>query len=88
MMKGLNDAGIFLYFTCVNFIGTCKSKVKDFFEDEHGLSGVVVAVMLVLVAVLLIVAFWEVLSEWLGNMWKTISGEGSKVSPTSWGDAE
>lgn len=48
--------------------------VEEFRNDERGLSGIVVAVLLILVAVLAIVALWGSLSGWLGDMWDRITG--------------
>lgn len=50
------------------------SLVQDLKDDERGLSGVVVAVLLILVAVLAIVALWGGLSQWLSDMWGRITG--------------
>lgn len=51
-----------------------KMAVEEFKNDEQGLSGVVVAVLLILVAVLAIVALWGSLSGWLSDMWAKITG--------------
>ena len=56
-----------------------KMAVEDFKNDERGLSGVVVAVLLILVAVLAIVALWGSLSGWLGEMWDNITGAGNGI---------
>ena len=50
------------------------SFVQDLKNDERGLSGVVVAVLLILIAVLAIVALWGGLSQWLSDMWGRITG--------------
>lgn len=47
--------------------------VKELKKDERGLSGVVVAVLLILVAVLAVVMIWGFLSGWLSEMWDTIT---------------
>lgn len=47
----------------------------DFKNDEQGLSGVVVAVLLILVAVMAVVALWGSLSEWLSDLWDIITGK-------------
>lgn len=47
--------------------------VQEFKEDEGGLSGVVVAVLLILVAVLAIVLLWGLLSGWLEELWEDIT---------------
>lgn len=49
-------------------------------EDERGLSGVVVAVMLIVIAVLLIIALWGSLSDLVGDMWKKIAGAEGKFT--------
>ncbi|MCL1874017.1 MAG: hypothetical protein FWF85_07865 [Clostridiales bacterium] len=42
-------------------------------KDERGLSGVVVTVLLILVAVLAVVLVWGFLSGWLAEMWEKIT---------------
>lgn len=49
----------------------------DFKNDEQGLSGVVVAVLLILVAVMAVVALWGSLKDWLADLWGDISGKTS-----------
>lgn len=44
-------------------------------KDERGLSGVVVAVLLILVAVLAVVALWDFLEGWIQDMWDRITQE-------------
>jgi len=46
-----------------------------FKNDERGLSGVVVAILLILVAVLAIVLIWGFLSGWLAELWDQITGQ-------------
>jgi len=46
--------------------------VRDFKKDERGLSGVVVAILLILVAVLAIVLIWGLLDGWLKDIWDRI----------------
>jgi len=53
--------------------------IRDFKKDERGLSGVVVAILLILIAVLAIVLIWTFLGEWLEILWEQIAGEASKV---------
>lgn len=56
-----------------------KCKLDELKENELGISGVVAAVVLVLIAMLLVVLFWEKLKEivtgWLG----TIETESGKI---------
>ena len=53
---------------------------RCFRKDENGLSGVVVAVMLILIAVLLIVMLWGSLSGWLGELWDRITKSNSGIN--------
>ena len=52
----------------------------DLKKDERGLSGVVVAIMLILVAVLAIVMIWGFLSGWLQELWERITGEANSIT--------
>jgi len=49
-------------------------------NDERGLSGVVVAILLILVAVLAIVLIWGFLSGWLQELWEQITGRAGEIS--------
>jgi len=49
-------------------------------NDERGLSGVVVAILLILVAVLAIVLIWGFLSGWLQELWDEITGRAGGIS--------
>ena len=49
-------------------------------NDERGLSGVVVAVLLILVAVLAVVLIWGFLSGWLQELWESIINQGNSIS--------
>ena len=48
-------------------------------NDERGLSGVVVAILLILVAVLAIVLIWGFLSGWLVELWENITGQAESI---------
>ena len=58
--------------------------ITDFFQnlrrDERGLSGVVVAVLLILVAILAIVLIWTFLGNWIRDMWNSITQQ-SNITP-------
>ena len=54
--------------------------VKSLGKDERGLSGVVVAILLILIAVLAIVLIWGFLSGWLGDLWEQITGKAGGIS--------
>ena len=57
----------------IGFVRTLKN-------DERGLSGVVVAILLILVAVLAIVLIWGFLSGWLAELWEQITGQAGSIS--------
>jgi Flp pilus assembly pilin Flp len=54
--------------------------IRDFKRNEKGLSGVVVAILLILIAVLAIVLIWGFLSGWLVELWEKITGKAVKQS--------
>lgn len=72
MLKKLNRLSTAAYVKGSQFIQNLK-------KDERGLSGVVVAVLLILVAVLAIVLLWGYLKQWLGDTWQNITGNASKI---------
>ena len=49
-------------------------------NDERGLSGVVVAILLILIAVLAVVLIWGFLSGWLQELWERITGSAGSIS--------
>ena len=49
-------------------------------RDERGLSGVVVAILLILVAVLAIVGIWVFLGDWLAELWERITGQANTIT--------
>lgn len=53
--------------------------VQNLKKDERGLSGVVVAVLLILVAVLAIVLLWDYLKQWIGATWANIVGKAGEI---------
>jgi len=57
-----------------------SEQLKVFKNDERGLSGVVVAILLILVAVLAIVLIWGFLSGWLQELWEQITGRAGAIS--------
>jgi len=48
-------------------------------RDERGLSGVVVAILLILVAVLAIILIWGFLSGWLQDLWDQITRQAGTI---------
>ena len=67
MFNKLNKLSVDAYMAGTGFFKGLKN-------DERGLSGVVVAVLLILVAVLAVVAIWGFLNGWLGELWGKITG--------------
>ena len=61
---------------CIAFCGF----IRELKKDERGLSGVVVAILLILIAVLAIVLIWGFLSGWLAELWENITSQASSIS--------
>lgn len=59
---------------------TLKEELRSLKDDERGLSGIVVAVLLILVAVLAVVLLWGQLKEWLSTMWTTITSKANSIN--------
>lgn len=76
MLSRLNQMVIATYLTVT---GYAKGLAEDLKNDERGLSGVVVAVLLILVAVLAVVMLWGFLSGWLSETWETITGKAQEL---------
>ena len=74
MLKKANELSMMAYLAVTGLF-------RDLKEDERGLSGVVVAVLLILVAVLAVVFLWGALSGWLQEMWGSITGNASSIKP-------
>lgn len=53
--------------------------VRDLKNDERGLSGVVVTVLLILVAVLAVVVLWGLLSGYITDMWEQITQKSTEL---------
>jgi len=73
MLNRINSVSLNVFQWIAGFINTLKS-------DERGLSGVVVAILLILVAVLAIVLIWGFLSGWLQELWEQITGRAGAIS--------
>jgi Flp pilus assembly pilin Flp len=54
-------------------------KFREFKRDERGLSGVVVAILLILIAVLAVVIIWGFLSGWLKELWERVTKEAADI---------
>ena len=75
MLDRFNALVVAAYLYVGSFTQTAKEKVKAFMDDERGLSGVVVAVLLILVAVLAVVLLWGLLGDWINSLWTRIMGQ-------------
>jgi len=56
------------------------SALRSLIKDERGLSGVVVAILLILVAVLAVIIIWVFLGDWLNDMWEQITSQSDSIS--------
>lgn len=75
MAGKLNRLSVVLYTQMLILGMVLKEDMRSLKDDERGLSGVVVAVLLILVAVLAVVFLWDNLSKWLSDMWAIITGK-------------
>ena len=73
MFAKVSELPIMAYLSFKNF-------VEGLGKDERGLSGVVVAILLILVAVLAVVMIWGFLSGWLRTVWDNIVGQAGNIS--------
>ena len=73
MLEKISQLPMLAYFAVTGF-------VRDLKKDERGLSGVVVAVLLILVAVLAVSLLWEQLSTWLQEVWEKIVGKTAVIN--------
>ncbi len=75
MVRKANQLMIAAYFSVTGYAKRLKNELMS---DERGLSGVVVAVLLILIAVLAVVMLWGSLKEFLKKMWDLVTDkEGS-----------
>ncbi len=72
MKKFLDESTVKSYVNVASNLERAREEVKEFFSDENGLSGVVVAVILILVAVLLLMTFKDNITKLLDNLWDQI----------------
>ena len=70
MLDKINEMSIMVYVSVTGFFRNLK---EDLTSDERGISGIVVAVLLVLVAVLAVVMFWGSLKKFLGDIWSKVT---------------
>ncbi len=72
MLEFLDSLYFNMKFRAESFLNSLK-------EDESGVSAFVATILLILVVVLLCALFWEYISEWFENTWKSITGEADKI---------
>ena len=73
MMDKITQLPMLAYFAVTGFF-------RDLKKDERGLSGVVVAGLLILVAVLAIALLWDQLKTWLEETWEKIIGKAAVIN--------
>ncbi len=54
--------------------GKMKERMKEFCLAQDGVANVVATIVVLLITVLLIAAFWTQLKEWVSNLMSTIFG--------------
>lgn len=80
MLNKLNSLSTKAYIKGCAAIQNMKNGAKSFLSDERGLSGVVVAVLLILVAVLAVTLLWGQLSAWISTLWGKITTDSMSIS--------
>lgn len=73
MLDMFNNACIAVYLNVTGFFNGLKN-------DERGLSGIVVTVMLILVGVLAVVLVWGLLKGQLTTWWQNIVGKSGELT--------
>jgi flagellin-like protein len=74
MIQKMRDLPILAYLAVTGFF-------RDFKKDERGLSDVVTAVLLILVAVMLVVIVWGFASGFIQNVWSDITNAAASITP-------
>lgn len=78
MLSRLSNLTIAMYLSVTGFVRDLGEDLKN---DERGLSGVVVAVLLILVAVLAVTMIWGLMSGWLNELWDNITKQADGIKP-------
>lgn len=72
MLGKFSNLTIAMYLSVAGFVRDLGEDLKN---DERGLSGVVVAVLLILVAVLAVTMIWGLMNGWLNELWESITSK-------------
>ncbi len=80
MFNKLNQLFLVGYMRMLLLKDKAVQELHELRDDERGLSGVVVAVLLILVAVLAVVLLWGQLKGWLSTTWATITGKAGEIA--------
>ena len=83
MLAFLNNAYLAATIRMQKLVEEVKNGAKEFQEDELGVSAIVATIILILIVVLLAVIFWNSISEWLSQLWATITGKASVLENQS-----
>ena len=76
MLNRFDKATIAVYATVLSVYCTVKHDVKECFtSDERGVSGIVVSVLLIMVAVLAAIALWGVLGPFIQEQFEKITNK-------------
>lgn len=80
MLSQWNRLSATVYVKAMMLVQYMGGELRGLKNDERGLSGIVVAVLLILVAVLAVVLLWNNLKTWLETMWGNITGQASSIT--------
>lgn len=80
MRHQLNRLSAAVYVKALLLAQNTKATLQELKDDQRGLSGIVVAVLLILVAVLAVVILWDSLKLWLEETWQSIIRKGGEIS--------
>ena len=72
MRQKISDFPLMAYLAVTGFFKGLKN-------DERGLSGVVVTVLLILVAVLAVILVWTFLGNFIRTLWTRITGSANNI---------
>ena len=75
MMHKLNRAALMAYAMLVTCRCRLRNELRELWTDERGISDIVAAVLLILVAVLGIAALWALLGQFIQDKWDEIVGK-------------